>query len=344
MSIVANSANTYNTIGQREELSDIISNITPTDTPLQKMIGKGKVENRYFEWQTDSLTAATFGSGALEGEASITASFTPTVRLGNYCMIRQVAANVTGSEEAIKKAGRGKSEMAYQMAKKAKELKRFIESELINNGTYNAGNSSTARQTRGLYGWLDVNANVSGAGSCALANQAFSSGVVTIGDGTTAVPAGSASKAASNNYAPVAGTGRSFTEGLITSVMQSVYLNGGNPDVIMLSPAHRATLSTFAGGATMYTDKAEKTIVATVSVYESDFGTLKVVPNRFIDTATNSKTVYILQTDDLKVNYLRDSVIEDLAKTGDYESKMLLSEFGLHVGNVSAHGTIRDLT
>jgi hypothetical protein len=349
MAIIANSANTYNTVGKREELSDLISNITPTDTPLQKMARKGKVENRYFEWQTDSLAPASFGAGALEGEAAPTAAYTPTVRLGGYTMIRQIAANVTGTEQVIKKAGRGKDELAYQITKRAKELKRHIESEIINNGTFNVGNTTTGRQTRGLYGWLDVNASVAGAGGSALGNTVYSGGAGVTG-ASLATPTSSASLAASNNFAPVNGTARAFTEALLNGTLQAIYNNGGNPDTIMMTPAHRQTFSTFVGNgvgsgiATRYDEASDSKVTATVSIYESDFGTLKAVANRFIDTATNSRTVYVLESDTIAVNYLRDTQVTDLAKTGDYESKLILSEFGLQVDNVLANGTIRDLT
>lgn len=343
MAIVSNASHSYNTIGHREQLSDLISNITPVDCPLQMMARKGKVEGRDFEWQTDSLTAATFGAGALEGEASVTAAFTPTVRLKGYAMIRELATSVSGTEQAIKKAGRSKDEMAYQLIKKAKELKRHIESELINNGTHNAGNTTTARQTRGLYGWLDLNASVSGAGSCALGNTAYAAGAGVTGD-TLAAPTGSASLSSSNNYAPVAGTARTFTDTLMNAAHQSAFQQGGTPDVIMMTPAHRTIFSTFTGGNTRFDDASDGVISKTIKVYESDFGTLKAVTNRFIDTATNGKTVYILQPDTLAVNYVRENEVTDLAKTGDYESKLLLSEFGLQVDNVAANATVRDLS
>lgn len=346
MAIIANASSTYNTVGQREELSDLISMITPTDCPLQNLAKKGSAENRYFEWQTDSLTPATFGAGVLEGETAPTATFTPTVRLANYTMIRSIQANVTDTEAAIKKAGRGKDEMAYQLAKKAKELKRHQESELINNGTFNAGAVGTPRTTRGLYGSLDCNASV-GGGTSALGNQVFATAGVTAAG--LSVPTSSASLAAANNFAPVAGTARAFTENLLNGTLQAIYNNGGDPDTIMMTPAHRQTFSTFVGNgvgsgiATRYDEAGDKKVTATVSIYESDFGSLKAVPNRFIDTATNSKTVYVLQSDTLSVNYLRNSHIKDLAVTGSYQAKLIESEFGLQINNILANGTIRDL-
>ena len=362
MAIVSTSANVYSTIGQREELSDLISLITPTDTPLIALARKGKVTNTKFEWQTDQLASTlSLGTGALEGDTTpfttnVSAlSFNPTVRLANYTQITNLGVNVTGTEEEIKKAGRGKDEMAYQLGKKAKELKRNMEVQLVNNHTYNVGNATTGRLTRGLYGWLDINASV-GGGTSALGNSTYATAGITLGVfvnpwsiAALTTPTSSASLAQGNNYAPVNGTSRPFSEALLMGVLQSCYYSGGNPDTIMLNPYHRSVFSSFTGtgsggtAPTRFDDSSDKRIYQTVSIYESDFGTLKAVPNRFIDTSTNSKTVYVLESDGIGINYLRDSAVIDLAITGDYQSKMLLSEYGLAVDNPQAHGTIRDL-
>ena len=358
MAIVANSNNTYNTVGIREELQDIISMITPTDVTFQKLAGTGSLDNTYWTWQTDQLASAgwtatgvTAGPAQLEGEAAPTATFTPTVRLGGYAMILNNAASVTGTDQAVNQAGVGKNKMAYQLKKKKEELSRWIEAYLINQPTYNAGNSTTARTSRGLYGWLDLNASVAGAGGSALGNTVYSAGAgVTAGQGGLATPTNSASLAATNNYAPVAGTARAFTEGLLNGVLQACFYNGGTPDTVLMAPNHRQIFSTFVGNgvgssiATRYDDATDSKVYATVSLYESDFGTLKAVPNRFIDmSGQNSKTVYVLDSDQFKVQYLRNSVIQDLAVTGDYVSKEIITEFGLQVTNPLASGTIRDL-
>ena len=58
---------TYQSIGNREDLSDVIYDISPTDTPLLNTLARGKATAVYHEWQTDSLAAATTANAAVEG-------------------------------------------------------------------------------------------------------------------------------------------------------------------------------------------------------------------------------------------------------------------------------------
>jgi len=309
---------TYTAIGQREDLSDVIYDISPTDTPLMSSIGKTKATATYHEWQTDSLAAAALG-GAVEGAdaSSITAS--PTTRVGNRTQIFTKSVAVAGTLEAIDKAGR-KSEKAYQLAKVSAELKRNIELTLLSNQLSAAGNSSTARTMGGLQAWLNSNY-----------------------DGGTSGVAG-----ASGTTARTDGTDRTFTEDILKVVVKEVYQSGGNPKVLMVNPAHKQLVSAFAGIAAqryMAPSNEPTTIVGAADVYMSDFGTMSVVPNRFMNS-TNAcdETAFIIDPDMLAVAYLRPFQTIELAKTGDSEKTQLLAELTLEVKNEAAHGIIADLS
>jgi hypothetical protein len=310
---------TYTAIGMREDLSDVIYNISPTDTPFMSSIGKTKATAVLHEWQTDSLAAATLSNFAVEGATASDATMSPTTRVGNRTQIAQKTVKISGTLQSVDKAGR-KSEKAYQLAKASAEIKRDMETSLLSNQIAANGDSTTARKLGGLQAWL--NSNYSG--------------------GTDGV-AGSLGTTARVN-----GTNRTFTEALLQSVVRQTYASGGNPKVLMVNPAHKQTVSAFAGIAAqrfMAPSNSPTTIVAAADVYMSDFGTISVVPNRFM-TSTNScdETAFVLDPDMAAVAYLRPFQTNELAVTGDNESTQLLAEYTLEVKNQAAHGIIADLT
>jgi len=310
---------TYTAIGMREDLSDVIYSISPTDTPFMSSIGKTKATAVLHEWQTDSLAAAVLTNYTVEGDTASDATMSPTSRVGNRCQIAQKTVKISGTLQAVDKAGR-KSEKAYQLAKASAEIKRDMETSLLSNQIAANGNSSTARKLGGLQAWL--NSNYSG--------------------GTDGV-AGSLGTTARVN-----GTNRTFEESLLKTVVRSVYASGGNPKVLMVNPAHKQLVSAFAGIAAqrfMAPANAPTTIIGAADVYLSDFGTISVVPNRFM-TSTNScdETAFIVDPDMAAVAYLRPFQTNELAVTGDNESTQLLAEYTLEVKNQAAHGIIADLT
>ena len=310
---------TYTAIGMREDLSDVIYNISPTDTPFFSSIGKTKATAVLHEWQTDSLAAASLSNYAVEGATASDATMSPTTRVGNRTQIAQKTIKISGTLQSVDKAGR-KSEKAYQLAKASSEIKRDMETSLLSNQIAANGDSSTARKLGGLQAWL--NTNYSG-GTDGVAGYL----------GTTA---------------RVNGTNRTFTEALLQSVVRQVYAAGGNPKVLMVNPAHKQVVSAFAGIAAqrfMAPSNSPTTIVAAADVYMSDFGTISVVPNRFM-TSTNScdETAFVLDPDMAAIAYLRPFQTNELAVTGDNESTQLLAEYTLEVKNQAAHGIIADLT
>jgi len=310
---------TYTAIGQREDLSDIIYNISPTDTPFMSSIGKTKATAVYHEWQVDSLAAASLSNAAVEGADATSATMGVTTRAGNRTQIFQKTVQIAGTLEAVDKAGR-KSEKAYQLAKASSEVKRDMELTLLSNQVAAAGNSSTARTLGGLQAWLATN-----------------------GDFGTSGVAG-----ASGTTARTDGTDRTFTEAILKTVVKEVYTAGGNPKVLMVNPAHKQTVSAFAGIAAqryMAPSNEATTIIGAADVYLSDFGTMSVVPNRFMN-ATNAcdETAFVIDPDMLAVAYLRPFATNELAKTGDSEKTQLICEATLEVKNEGAHGIIADLS
>lgn len=310
MTAITNTVVTVNQKGIRESLSDIIYNISPMDTPFMSGIKKGSVTNTFFEWQTDALASAA-NNKVNEGNdyASTATAFTATVRIGNYCQISDKNGTVSGTARAVKTAGR-KDEFAYQIAKRGKEIKRDMEFALTQNGTYS---STDPRQTRGLAGWCATNC-LFGAG-------------------------GAAPVAGVTNTAPSAGTSRAFTESLLKTNLQSIWTAGGNPGMLMVGAAQKQTVSTFTGNATRMNEADDNALYAAVDVYYSDFGKLKIVPNRFQETTA----AFQLDMEYWKLNYLRPFETKDLAKTGDADRFLLNVEYGLESDQEAASGQIRDL-
>ena len=333
MAVVANTFLTYDAKGIREDLSDLIADISPTQTPFQSNIGTREAENSYFEWQTDSLSAAS-ATPVVEGQdlSSYTA-VTPTVRLGNYAQINMRDFIISGTEQVVRKAGR-QSEVGYQAAKAAKELKRDIETACLLNGVgANAGATATARVTAGFPCWLKTNVDAN------LATKPSYAGSVPTG-------AGEVWKAF--------GVPTAFLESMLKTTMQACFESGGEPRMLMVSPFNKVAVSAFSGIASSRynVDGAEPSvIIGAADIYVSDFGNLSVVPNRFFTTVIDAGAgtgmndwAFLIDTDEVSIATLRPYRIESLAKSGDADKRMALSEWGLQVNNEAAHGVVAGIT
>jgi hypothetical protein len=314
MAIVTNTFTSHSGVGIRESLADVIANISPEEVPFQSNVGTENVNNTYFEWQTDSL-ASTSTTAVIDGDdVSSFDSTAATSRVGNYTHIRRRTTIVADNYSALDTAGRN-DELAYQLAKRGKELKRDIEAVLTANNAQVAGNSSTARETGGLGAWIASNENVGTGGG------------LTTGDGTTA---------------RTDGTQRDFTETMLKDAMQQAFVSGGQPSILMVGPHNKTVVSGFAGiAAQRYQapSDAPTTIIGAADVYLSDFGTLNVVANRF----SRERDAWLLDPEYASVCYLRPIQQVELAKTGDAEKRMVIAEFGLKVLNEAAHAVVADL-
>ena len=311
MAIIANTFQSYQSIGTREDLSNVIYNISPSDTPFMSMVGRGKATNTLHEWQTDALDAVA-ANARVEGDEYTYSAVTPTVRLNNQTQISSKTVIVAGTQMATNNAGRD-SEMAYQLAKHSKGLKRDMESALTGKVAKAAGNTSTARTLGGYETWPTSN--------------------VSRGGGS---PAGSG---AGSGAAPVdAATKRDLTEALLKTVIQSCYTNGGEPSVLMVGPVNKGKVSAFTGRASARQMIDATKIQAAADLYSSDFGDFKVIPNRF----SREQTAYVIDPEFWKVVYLRDFKQEEGAKTGDAIKRALLVEYTLQASNQASSGVIAD--
>jgi hypothetical protein len=307
----------FDAIGEREDLVDVIYDISPQDTPIMSSIGKGRASAVYHEWQTDSLAAATSGNAAVEGADATAATLSPTTRLGNYTQIVQKTVQVSGTLEAVDKAGR-KSEKAYQLAKASAELKRDIETIITANQGRTAGSSTSARKMASLLSWIKTNTNKGGGTT---ATDPTTIGESTRGDGIT----------------------RTFQESMLKDVVQQVYTEGGTPTLLVVPPALKQVVSGFTGLTQhRYNSNAtaEITILAGADLYQSDFGVLQIVPNRFMRT----RDALVLDPEYASLNYLRPFQTNEIARQGDSEKTQILAELTLEVKNEAAHGGIFDLS
>lgn len=319
MTLLTNAKNTYESKGLREDLSNIISNISPTDTPLLSGAGRAKASATLHEWQTDSLRAAISTNAQLEGD-DITSfdSRAASVRVGNYTQISRVLVAVSGTVEEVDKAGRG-SEMSYQIAKAGKELKRDMEKDIFENKAGNAGGPTTARVSASLGAWIKTATDFGATG----VDPTYTSGVpsATRTDGTT----------------------RAFTEAMLKTVVGEVFTAGGEMDTLYVHPTNKPVVSAFTGIATRNYDVSgpprPTAIIGSASVYVSEFGVLKIVPNRF----QRLRDAYLIDHELVDIAFLRPFQLVDLAKTGDAQKKMLLAEWCLKIKNEAGLGGCFDL-
>jgi len=314
MAQVSNTWSTYDAEGEREDLSNVIYNISPTETPFMSAIAKAKATFTNHEWQKDSLTAASGSNAAIEGNEVTFAAPTSSTKLGNYTQIAVKSVIVSGTLEATNRAGRN-NEMAYQISKASKELKRDMETSLCANNAKVAGNDSTARELGGVESWIASNDVMSAAGN-------------------PASPTGDGSDARTD------GTQRAFTEAQLKAALKLVWDSGGDPTMLQCGSFNKQKLSGFTGGSTRFDPAENKRLVAAVEIYESDFGALQVAPNRF----SPSRSVHIITPDMWAVAFLRDFQLDDLAKTGDAQKQFLLAEYTLESRNEAASGGVFDLT
>jgi hypothetical protein len=309
---------TYDTVGIREDLADIIYSISPTETPFMSGVAKTKATNTSHQWQTDAL-ADVAANAAVEGANISYGTQSPTTKETNYTQISTKAIQVSGTNDAVTSAGRN-NELAYQVAKAAKELKRDMETALLSNNAKVAGDGSTARELGGVQTWIETN-----------------------------VSAGAGGSGAGNGAARTDGTQRAFTEDQLKEVLRKCYNEGGNPNMIMVGAFNKQKLSGFTGGSTRFDQAEDRRLVTSIDVYESDFGTLQVAPNRFIRgaNATPAKVgqdALVLEMDYWAVSFLRDFALQTPAQTADADQRFMVAEYTLESRNEKASGAVFDLT
>lgn len=309
MAIYTDAYETFDSADRREDLANVIYNISPTDTPFMSSIGTGTAAFTKHEWQTDSLAAAA-SNAQIEGDDSPSAALTATTRVLNYTQISYNPVMVSGTQEAVVHAGVN-SELAYQIAKAGKEIKRDMELDMTgkNAATAGSGNGGAARKSRGFESWTTTNNGYGSGGS-------NSSGSVT--DGTQRV----------------------LTESILKTEIKSCFDNGGNPDLLLVGSFNKTKVSGFTGNNTRMDMAEDRSLVATIDVYVSDFGEVRVVADRF----SRSRSGLLVETGMWSLDYLRPFQTIELAKSGDAEKRLLLSEWTLVAKNEASSGTVADLT
>lgn len=319
-----NTFDTYDAVGNREDLADKIYNVSPEKTPVMSAGQRRKAEAKFHEWQRDALATPNKDNAVIEGDDRAGTALTPTTRVGNYVQLLDKVAVVTTTQKATRSAGRS-NEMKYQIAMKAiPELKRDVEAMMLSKNPAVAGNSSTARKSAGLGVLCYTNALHNGSGATASH---------TSGAATTAV---------------TAGTNRTFTEALVKTAMQSIYTNSGEmPTMVSVTPAHKSTFSGFTGIAAnrvnLKKGGQQAAIVGGADVYVSDFGDLTIVPN-YVQATAASDVAYILNPEQYGCAILQGFNTTPLAKTGHTDKEMVATELCTWVGAETAHAKIDNLT
>jgi len=319
MAVNANTNETYDVSTIREDLQDALISISPTDTPFMTAAGRRNIDNTFFEWGVVSLAATDGSNRVVEGEAS-PGNDAPTnaVRQGNYAQISDKVVEVSDTANAVNGAGDAQT-LAKQIAYKLKEMKRDMESMLLDNVAGSAGSSGTARQTAGLPAWLRTNADRGDTGA----------DPTTSGSGTSGYP----------DAAATDGTQRELTETLLKSVIASCWDEGAEPSIVMVGSLAKQKISTFSGNATRFKEAEDSKLNAAIDVYVSDFGELQVVPNRF----QRARDVFILDPSYARIGYLKNTTQTELARTGHSERRLISAEYGLQIDNEAAHGVIADI-
>lgn len=316
MAVPSGTTQTYGVIGRREDLTDDIHDLSPTDTPFTTAIKKGSASSTFHEWQTDALAAAVGTNAVIEGDDPGNDTITATVRLGNYTQLSDKVVQVSSSQQAAKNAGRG-AELSYQLMKRSKELKRDVETRITGNYASVAGGVGTARECAGFEAWIQTNDSRGAGGS----NTAYSGGI---------------------QAAATDGTQRAFTESLLLSVLQLCWDNGGEPSMALLGGFNKRQASGFPGIVDAVREVGNKsaTIVAAADVYRSDFGTINLELSRF----SRSRSALIVDPSMWKLCYYQPYKQEELSKSGHSERRMLSVEFTLECCNELSSGCVSDLT
>lgn len=307
-----NTFDTFDSIGNREDLSDEIYMLSVDETPFMSSIGQTTASSTYHEWQTDDLGSGSGSNAHIQGNDFTGVAVAPTARKGNRTQIAKKQIVITGTQEAVDKAGRA-SELAYQTEKQLRQLKMDIETSLCANNAAVTGDSTTASELGGYEAWVE-------------SNTSFGSGGADGSDGTTA---------------RTDGTQRALTEGLLQDVLQSCYDNGGKPNCIIAGAHNRVAISGFDGvGFNREVNTESGKYNTSIKVYVSDFGDLKVMPSRYV----RSRSALVVDTDHWAVAYLRPTFSEPVPKTGDAIKEHIVAEYTLEARNEKSSGIVADLT
>lgn len=314
MAKVANALATYDVTTNREDLADQVYRISPADTPFMSAVPRVKATAVLHEWSTQALGSINTANARLEGDALTRAASTAPARKQNYCQISSKDATVTGTQRATNPAGIDDM-MAYQMSLKSLELRKDMEAILLGNTGQNAGNTTTARTLRSFNAWISGNGSRGAAGADSTAATAAAT------DGT-------------------AGDLRTFTEDMLKDAIKDAFDDGGEPSLVLVGSFNKQKFSTFTGRTTARENVNVGTVQGAAELYASDFGTLKVVPNR----TQRGRDAWVVDTTKVAVAGLRMFEPQEIGRTGDAVTRDLISEYTLEMRHPDAHALVGDLT
>ena len=335
MAVPGGTFQTYQAIGNAEDFENAIFDISPTETPVISMAKKLKAMNVSHQWQTDELAAHTAGNSVIQGDDAAGDTAIPTVNLKNYCQLMDKVPFVADTQEATEHYGRD-SEMAYQMAKRSKELKRDLEAALCQNNAGTVGSAASAALMASLESWLAY----SGQQASTIKTAAGTS----VGTGTLQTTPGFATANGVPITAPTDSTvAGSVSETVLKNVIANSYALGGDARIILVPPRIKQKISTaFSGVATRFRDVksgSQAQIIGGADLYVSDFGTHEILPSRFMRTTT----ILGLDPDYIGVAYLQPFGQTELARTGHAMKRMLKVQATLVLQNPFAHWKIGDV-
>ena len=310
----SNTFDSYDAVGIREDLENVIYDISPEETPFYSSCKKVKATNTYHEWQTDALRASA-ANAHIEGDATTAEARTATTRLGNYTQIFKNAVVIPDTDTGLDKAGRA-SEMAYQTLKIAKEQKLDIEKALFDNNAQVAGNATTARELAGAPVW-------------------FTSSIMNKGSG-------GAHAAGTGANARTDGTQTIFTQADFDTLLQNIWDNGGTPDSVYLSAFQMNIALGFTGNNNQRStvQAGDGKVIKSLDVYVTPWGTVEFIPSR----QNRGRDAFVMQDDMWAVAILRGTKNVELAKTGDNSTRQVVTELTLVSKNEKASGMMADLT
>lgn len=314
--MAVSATNTYTGAGIAEDFENIIYDISPEETPLLSMAKKTSAGQTYHQWQTDTLAAAA-ANRQIEGDDAAYATLAATTVLGNYTQISRKAVQISNTFDVVRKYGR-KSEVAYQLMKAGKELKRDMEFALVRNQASSAGGAGTARSSAGMESWITN--RVIATGSSNGTTPGFSGGTVA---------------------APTDGTSVTFVEADLKSALEAAWTDGGDPSAILMSSTNKQRFSAFAGIADkeFNLNSAKQAIITgAADVYVSDYGNHTVQ----LDRHMRDEAVLCIDPDYVGVASLRPIEKEELAKTGDSTKYLMTAEYCLVVNNPDAHAKVQN--
>lgn len=310
----ANLYSSYDMVGIREDLQDMIYDISPEESPFLSKCAKVTAKNKIHEWQTDRLRAP--GPNAhIEGDDTVAQVRTPTTRLANFTQIFKEAVVISGTDHGLDKAGRGR-EMAREVLRIGKVLKMDIELAMFANTARDLGSNIAARIMAGAGAWVVTNVDL----------QSGNGGANPTGDGTDARTDD--------------GTPTAFSQTKFNNVMQQCWVSGGKPDTVYLSAAQMEVAQGFVGNNSQRAniDATRNKVVRYMAVYVTPWGSVEFVPSRHV----RNRDVWVMQSDMWAVGTFRPMKNEPLAKTGDSEKRQVLTELTMICKNEAASGLVAD--